>query len=62
VNIYTKDVVFHTPTLPAMTLTSSTTARFFKTTPYDYDRGFVIGISLVGPLLKHNEGGTNIDI
>ena len=61
-NIYTKDVVFHTPTLPAMTLSFSTTARFFKTTPYDYDRGFVIGTSFVGSLLKHNEGGTDIAI
>jgi hypothetical protein len=30
VNIYKKAVEFYSPTLPPMTLSSSTTARFFK--------------------------------
>jgi hypothetical protein len=62
VNINTKDIVFHTPTLPVMTLSSSTTARFFKSAPYDYDRGYLMGVSFVGSLLKHNEGVTDADI
>jgi hypothetical protein len=61
VNIYTKDVIFHSPTLPAMTLLSSTTARFFKAN-YVSERGFVIGISFDGPLQKHNQGGTDTEI
>jgi hypothetical protein len=45
-----------------MILFSSTTASFFTYSQNDYDRGFVIGISFVGPLLKHNEGSTDNDI
>jgi hypothetical protein len=60
-NINTKNVIFHTPTLPAMTVLSSTTARFFKNN-YVSDRGFVIGTSFVGSLLKHNEGDTDKDV
>ena len=62
VNIDNKNVVFHSPTLPAMDLFSSTTARFFKSALPDYNRGFMIGISFVGSLLKHNEGGPDINI
>jgi hypothetical protein len=45
-----------------MTLKSSTTARFFKSAPYDYDRGYLIGVSFVGSLLKHNEVDTDAEI
>ena len=61
-NTNTKNVIYHSPTLPQMTLLSSTTARFFKSTANDYNRGYVVAISFDGPLLKHNEGGTDIDI
>jgi outer membrane protein assembly factor BamA len=61
VNIYDKTVVFHSPSLPAMTISNSTTARFFKT-DYVSDRGFAIGISFSGSLQKHNLGGTNSEI
>jgi hypothetical protein len=62
VNIYTKEVIFHSPILPAMDFLSSTTARFFKTTNYVSERGFVIGVSFDGPLQKHNQGGTDTEI
>jgi hypothetical protein len=62
VNIKTKNVIFRTPTVPAMSLLSSTTVRFFKSTENDLNRGFVIGISFSGALLKHNEGGSDSEI
>jgi hypothetical protein len=55
VDINTPFVGFYDQTLPAMTISDSTTARFFPTLYLPY----VIGISFSGQIQKHNQAGTD---